>query len=179
MSTHDDVIKWKHFPRYRPFVRGIHQSPVNSPHKGQWRGALMFSFIYAWTNGCVNNRSAGDLRRHRAQYDVTVKWRPLLRLSWWYYPRWRHQMEAFSAFTSGFPSKKASSAEVWCFLDVGQRKLLSKRSNGRWSATPWCSCDVSVMLSCWYVKKYLLTKHTNECTIQNSYVCKNRITMTS
>ena len=41
--THDDVIKWKHFPRYCPFVRGIHRSPMNSPHKGQWRGALMFS----------------------------------------------------------------------------------------------------------------------------------------
>ena len=40
---HDDVIKWKHFPRYWPFVRGIHRSPVNSPHKGQWPGALMFS----------------------------------------------------------------------------------------------------------------------------------------
>ena len=32
---HDDVIKWKHFPRYWPFVGGIHRSPVNSPHKGQ------------------------------------------------------------------------------------------------------------------------------------------------
>ena len=40
--THDDVIKWKPFPRYWPFVRGIHWSPVNSPHKGQWRGALIF-----------------------------------------------------------------------------------------------------------------------------------------
>ena len=30
---HDDVIKWKHFPRYLPFVRGIHRSSVNSPHK--------------------------------------------------------------------------------------------------------------------------------------------------
>ena len=48
---HDDVIKWKHFPRYWPFVRGIHRSPVNSPHKGQWRGALMFSVICAWING--------------------------------------------------------------------------------------------------------------------------------
>ena len=38
---HDNVIKWKHFPRYWPFVRGIHLSPVNSPHKGQWRGALI------------------------------------------------------------------------------------------------------------------------------------------
>ena len=39
---HDDFIKSKHFPRYWPFVRGIHRSPVNSPHKGQWRGALTF-----------------------------------------------------------------------------------------------------------------------------------------
>ena len=37
----DDVIKWNHFPRYWPFVRGIHRSPVNSPHKGQWRGAFI------------------------------------------------------------------------------------------------------------------------------------------
>ena len=69
---HDDVIKWKHFPRHWPFVRGIHQSPVNSPHKGRWRGALMFFFICAWTNGWVSNRDADDLRRHRAHYDVTV-----------------------------------------------------------------------------------------------------------
>ena len=47
IHQHDAVIKWKHFPRYWPFVRGIHRSPVNSPHKGQWRGALMFSLIYA------------------------------------------------------------------------------------------------------------------------------------
>ena len=69
---HDDVIKWKHFPRYWPFVRGIHRSPVNSPHKGQWRGALMFTLICARINGWVNNREAGDLRRYRAHYDVIV-----------------------------------------------------------------------------------------------------------
>ena len=71
-AIHDDVIKWKHFPRYWPFVRGIHRSPVNSPHNGQWRGALMFSLICIWINGWVNNREAGDLRRHRVHYDVTV-----------------------------------------------------------------------------------------------------------
>ena len=63
IDTHDDVIKWKHFPRYWPFVRGIHRSPVNSPHKGQWRGALMFSLICAWINDWVNNREAGVLRQ--------------------------------------------------------------------------------------------------------------------
>ena len=65
-TSHDDVIKWKHFPRYWPFVRGIHRSPVNSTHKGQWRGALMFSLICAWINGWINTCEAGDLRRHRA-----------------------------------------------------------------------------------------------------------------
>ena len=60
------------FWRYWPFVRGIHRSPLKSPHKGLWRGALMFSLIWAWMNSWVNNREAGDLRRHRAHYDVTV-----------------------------------------------------------------------------------------------------------
>ena len=30
---YNGVIKWKTNPRYWPFVRGIHRSPVNSPHK--------------------------------------------------------------------------------------------------------------------------------------------------
>ena len=43
------------------------------PHiKGQWRGALMFSLICIWISGWVNNGEAGDLRRYRAHYDVTV-----------------------------------------------------------------------------------------------------------
>ena len=62
----------EHFPRYWPFVRGIHRSPVNSPHKSQWRGALMFSLSCVWINGWENNREAGDLRRYRAHYGVTV-----------------------------------------------------------------------------------------------------------
>ena len=69
---HDDVIKWKHFPRDWPFVQGIHWSPVNSPNKGQWRGAFMFSLICAWINGWLNNGDAGDLRRHQVHYDVIV-----------------------------------------------------------------------------------------------------------
>ena len=47
LSIHDDVIKWKYFPRYWLFEREIHRSPVNSPHKGQWHGALMVFFICA------------------------------------------------------------------------------------------------------------------------------------
>ena len=74
IHLHDNVIKWNHFPRHWPFVRGIHRSPVDSPHKGQWRGALTFSLIFAWTNHWANNRDAGDLRRYRVHYDITVMW---------------------------------------------------------------------------------------------------------
>ena len=120
---HDDVIKWKYYLRYWPFVRGIHWSPASQrasdaenvyiwwhhhaigitltimmtssngdifrvtghlcgeftgpgefPHKGQWRGALKFSFICVWINGWVNNGEACDLRRHRPHYDIIVMW---------------------------------------------------------------------------------------------------------
>ena len=49
-------------------------SPVTGelPHKGQWRGALMFSLICARMNGWANNGDAGDLKRHLAHYDVIV-----------------------------------------------------------------------------------------------------------
>ena len=101
--VHDDVIKWKHFPRYWPFVRGIHRSPVNSPHKGQWCGALILPLICAWISRWVNNRKAGDLRRHRAHYDVSLwhrneKARRKVRIwyflddtivYWWVYTRMR------------------------------------------------------------------------------------------
>ena len=72
LLLHYNVIKWKHFPRNWPFVRGIHRSLVNSPHKGQWRGALMFSLICVWRNDWENNREDGDLRRYRAHYDVII-----------------------------------------------------------------------------------------------------------
>ena len=67
---HDDVIKWKHFQRYWTFVRGIHWIPVNSPHKGQWCRALIFTLICTWINSWVKKCEAGDLKCHRAHYDV-------------------------------------------------------------------------------------------------------------
>ena len=70
------------FPRYWPFVRGIHRWPVNSPHKGQWRGTLMFPLICVWINGWVNNSEAGDLRCYQANYDVTV----MLGMDTWVHP---------------------------------------------------------------------------------------------
>ena len=63
---HDDVMKWGHFPRYWPFVREF-TGPRWIPHTKamQWRGVLIFSLIFVWINGWVNNRETGDLRRYR------------------------------------------------------------------------------------------------------------------
>ena len=76
LFSHGDVIKWKHFPRNWSFVRGIHRSPVNSPQKGQWRGALMFSLICTWIKTWANNCEASDFRRHCPHYDVIVMYVP-------------------------------------------------------------------------------------------------------
>ena len=68
---HDVVMKWKIFPRYWPFVQGIHQSPVNSPQKGTVTRGLMF-FMLVRANSEINRRVAGDLRRHGAHSNVIV-----------------------------------------------------------------------------------------------------------
>ena len=67
---------WRHqmetFSALLPLCARNSPVPVKSPHKGQWRGALMVSLIYAWINDWVNNHEAGNLRRHRGHYDVNV-----------------------------------------------------------------------------------------------------------
>ena len=62
--SHCDVIKWKHFPRYWPFVRGIHLSPVDSPHKGPVTRTSDVPLLSVWTNGWTNSRLVGNSRRH-------------------------------------------------------------------------------------------------------------------
>ena len=84
---HDDVIKWKYFPRYWSSV-----CLVNSPNKGQWREALMFSLICAWTNVWANRRDAGELRRHRHHCDVTVMLNKTLHVTGAGVSMWLHLM---------------------------------------------------------------------------------------
>ena len=77
IKTHQTQITWwRHqmetFSALLALCAGNSPVPVNSRHKGQWRGALMFSLICARINDWVNNREAGDLRRHRGHYDVSV-----------------------------------------------------------------------------------------------------------
>ena len=70
------ITWWRHqiqtFSALLALCEGIHRSPVDSRHKGLWRGALMLSLICDWINGWANNRDAGDFRRHGAHYDVIV-----------------------------------------------------------------------------------------------------------
>ena len=68
-GLHDDVIIWIHFPRYWPFVRGIHRWPVNSPYKGQWRGALMFFYLR------LNRQLSKQWRRWRFETLPRSLWR--------------------------------------------------------------------------------------------------------
>ena len=91
-------------------------SPVTGefPSQRQWRGALMFSLIYAWTNGWVNNQDACDLRRHRAHYDVTVMWCRIV-IQWSGQPR---DLLAFNAsLLSNFNWWNGSNWGVPCIME--------------------------------------------------------------
>ena len=110
-------MKWKHFPRHWPFVWGNHRPPVNSPHKGQWRGTLMFSLICASINGWVNNREAGDLRHHRVHYGVSVMTMQAVCCCWFclnlgvmfFEPRWHFCTCIYDNLTNHIPTKSKST----------------------------------------------------------------------
>ena len=114
---HDDVIKLKHFPCYWPFVWGIHQSLLASPHEGQWRRALIFSLICVW----VNNREAGDLRYHCPHYDVTVMLSVRKVFNCLHHLRWFHNL-IFSqeilqlGLTSHFASGNDANENIFFFF---------------------------------------------------------------
>ena len=135
---------WLHpmetFPRYWPFVRGIHRLPVNSPHKGQWRATLMFSLICAWTNAWVYNCEAGDLRRHCTHYDVAVMYSYII----------SHQLciQFRCADALCFAVAISSARSGWflpirqvCFTAVLRSNSLHKRSD-IWNV---CACHDIIM----------------------------------
>ena len=156
VTTHDDVIKWKHFPRYWPFVRGTHRPPVDSHHKGQGRGALMFSLICAWTNGWTNNRDAVDLRRHRAEYDVIIMHQGYFELltsilmmtsSNGCIFRVTGPLCGNSPVSGEFPAQRPVTRSFDAFFHLRLNKRLSKLSSGWWFETPslpwWRQCNVT------------------------------------
>ena len=90
---------------------------VNSPHQGQWRGALVFSLICPWINGWVNNREAGDSRRNRAHYDVIVTVHEQSEDNWPRYIEWAHKFTlvciGFSqTILIAYPSQNLTTAKI-------------------------------------------------------------------
>ena len=148
--SHDDVIKWEHFPRYWPFERGIHWSPVDSPHIGQWRRALMLSLICAWTSGWVNNRDAGNSRRHRAHYDVTVMTSDIFLPVRWPSKFWRLLSLLLIDDPASFPPTvfrhKSKNDQSWC--------CYSLRRNTDRITTIFCKYNDSTH---WYGREYKQT----------------------
>ena len=120
--------------------------PVNSPHKGKWRGALMFSLICVWIKIWVNNREAGDLRRHRCHYDVTVMVSGITdqRMMTLYHGK-AFRVTGPWGESTGSPriSTRVACPEV--FFDININKLSNKKSSCWWFKTPQRSCGIIKM----------------------------------
>ena len=114
-------ITWWRHPRHWLFVRGIHRSPVNSPHKGQWHGALMYSLICAWNNIWANNGDVGIMRRHRAHHDVTVVTNHTAGLS-----SWKHHQKIYNVTKFNWAA--------WLTVSLTTKDILAKTCFPFWSA---------------------------------------------
>ena len=136
-SLHHDVIKWRHFPRYWPFERRIHRSPVNSQHKVQWRGALMF-FFYLNPNKRLSKQSRG----------------------WWFEtpsrPLWRHRNAIFLLTRFPLDMTNCDSPDSnW--ITLAHITIFCFASN-----QPSSSC-IGVAISWCYYIKYDLQRVSNGC----------------
>ena len=108
-------------------------SPVNSPHKGQWRGALMFSLVCAWINDWVNHHKTGDLRRHRANYDVIVMWKNHGITSSWFYHLLHNVYENVLHIMSIGHARPHEQDKCICILTYGPLDMLWKKNSfGGW-----------------------------------------------
>ena len=132
-DSHDDVTQWKHFPRYWPFVRGIHHWPVNSPHKGQRRGALLFSFIYD-LNKRLSKQSSG----------------------WWFetpsrslWRNWNsvqsHQTWCFEIVSVRSGAIRVVSPMVW--IDYHNPEISDLSQNGLGHSRYWCTFLARIMMT--------------------------------
>ena len=100
---HGDVIKWKHFLPLLASCEGIHRAPVDSPHGGQWRRALMFCLICA-----INKRRSKQSRR---------RWFETPSRSWW-----RHCIDLRKINMSVWSKRNAfSKGHLWSQLNYSLR----------------------------------------------------------
>ena len=128
VTMHADIIKWKHFPCYWPFVHWIHQSMVNSLHKDQWHGTLMFSLICTWTNVSGNNWDTSGWRRHCAHYDVTLMYTS----HWNYISHHKVYCAGNSPVNGEFPSQRPLTRSFDVFFDLRLNKWFRKQLRYQW-----------------------------------------------
>ena len=116
-SVHDDVIKWKYFPRCWPFVKGIHRSPMDSPHKDQWDAELWW-FLWSAPEQLNKQSSRWWFETHnRAHYNLTLMavcvfalfdgvmtWKRFLH--YWPFVAGIHRSPQYHPY---------KNVEVWCF----------------------------------------------------------------
>ena len=130
--------------RYWPFVRGIHRPPVASPHKGQCRGAWMFSSICTWANSWANNRVTCEMRRHRAYYDLTMMIHRKPVVSRTKGQRCRSCTHDIHR-SRWIPTQRPVTRSFDVFCDLRLNKRLSKQLWGWWFETPswslWRHCN--------------------------------------
>ena len=100
-----------------PFFRGIHQSPVNSPHKSQWRGTLMFLLICAWIKR-LSKQSWG----------------------WWFETPsrslWRHHNSQDHIIGGTTEMMRSHSRHMYLIISVGTKYITDELVNVR-------NCDIA------------------------------------
>ena len=120
--SHDDVIRWKHFPRYLPFVRGI--------HRGSTSGAELWCFLWS----TLNKRLCEQSRRRWFEMPLRSLWRHSNEFHW------------ICSFYSPIALRVVSLVlEQWCvrllFLyEYGFGFCISPmhwNATGRWNASSW------------------------------------------
>ena len=175
------------FSALQAFCAG--NSPVNSPHKGQWRRALMFLWSAPSINAWVNNREAGDLRHHRAHYDVIVMGLRGLH-KWFYCLPYRPNsapLMAISVFPFPLIRPQAGTCILWClvlsFLDTDMVQVdeilphkaytcfLSPYHDGCWLAVTISHCISSLSID-WNIpvsapESFIIEKFLVHCICTN------------
>ena len=170
MNTPSDHLMpwWRHqmetFSELLAICAGNSPVPVNSPHKGQWRGALMFSLICARINSWVNNGEAGDLRRHRGHYDVIV-------MLFQYLKKWDLHHHHHHHNDSRTLSHWSEIMEQWYMLYISlcsYRKYLFHSDKVLTSLLSSCNVDV-LLIKC--TTMFLFFLHTIQCITESVFPC--------
>ena len=141
----------------------------------------MFSLICTRINGWVNNGEAGDLRRHRAHYDVTimhVPWKRGDRFKSWKIIEWSfhaHVIIVFTMMTSLNEDAFRINGPLWAhvihvfLLQWASSNViqLNKESSCQWIDTPWRSCDTTIIL-CFHIRNCRLLRHWTLTTLSSN-----------